>query len=163
MHVHYLSGSGRLPNSGPGPKIKSTLVPKNNGSKEEWTTVNRKSRKNSPISPVSPNLQYLLDTQPQLLPPGTSFSFENQTAVNNSKYIEINNGCNNRDNGLSTSNHTTTSVIMEIETIPTGSCSKSKVTAFHNNSLINSQLSSVTDTSTRFTSRITILIVDTNI
>lgn len=61
------SDSGRPPNSGPRLKIKSNLV-KNHGSKEEWTTINRKSSKNLPINLVSPNLQYQLDTQPQLLP-----------------------------------------------------------------------------------------------
>lgn len=107
------------------------------------------SPKNPPTSPVSPNLKYLLVIQPQLLPPGTRFSFDNQTSINNFKCTNDNNDCNNSDNVLSTSNDTMSSVNMEVDMTQTGSYSKSKVAVANNNNPINSQLPSMIDTSTR--------------
>ncbi|XP_050547326.1 uncharacterized protein LOC126909010 [Daktulosphaira vitifoliae] len=76
-------GPGRPPNNGSGP-IKVTLH-KNRKDSDEWSTASAKRRsKKLPTSPVSPNLQYLLDNQPQLLPANIQFQYNtNESADNN--------------------------------------------------------------------------------
>lgn len=79
-------GAGDKPTN-PNSKLKVNLQKSKNHS--EWKVVqkkNNKSSNNTPSTPISPNLQHIIDRNPQLqLPSGTQFQFNdsNITHVNN--------------------------------------------------------------------------------